>query len=89
MTLDPEQKPLSDEQMDVLRHDHVSNYNETTASSNLLEDFKKQVPAARGAQQRTPMITTKGDEVQVSGAIAAMQTPGHDGMLLAGRVACL
>src|SRR5258708_7009548 len=67
---------FADQQMNVLGHDHVSDDDETAAHAHLLQDFEKQIPPADGPQQRSLVITARGDEVQVSFAVVTMKTTG-------------
>ena len=64
--------------MDVLGHDHVSNHHETITPPHRLQDLEKQVAVPRRAQQLTPLITARGDEVQIAGAVITMQSIRHD-----------
>ena len=48
---------FGDEQMNVLRHDDVSNHGEVIAPPNFLKKFEKQVPAASRAKQRAAAKT--------------------------------
>ena len=61
----------------MLRHNHVSDYRKAIAAANLLQDLKKQVSILLFAEQRAPLVTACGDEVQVSVAVIAMQPLGH------------
>ena len=54
---------LADQQVHVLRHDYVADYNEAVLGSNLFERAHERVPRARRSQQRQPAVTTEGDEV--------------------------
>jgi len=58
--------------VNVLGHDHVSDHDETVAQADLLQNFEKQVPLGDGSEERALVITTRGDEVQVSAAVVAM-----------------
>ena len=64
--------------MNVLGHDHISHHYETVARSDLFQDLEKQIPATWTVKQRPTMITTGGDEVQVSTAVVTMQASGHN-----------
>ena len=72
--------------MDVLRHNYVSDHNETVTLADLLEYFEEEISSPRTTQQGTPMITTAGDEVQVSSVVIAVQALRHGTMLRNTRV---
>ncbi len=63
---------LAEQQMEMLGHDDVAHYNEMIAAADILQHFKKRV-APIGIEQRAPLVTTGGDVVQVSLAVAAIQ----------------
>jgi len=63
---------FAEQQMNVLRHDHVTDHDQYVALADLFQDFQKQIAAAGSAEQRLPAIATAGDEVQVSGTVVAM-----------------
>jgi len=60
----------------MLRHHHVANHHEAIAPSHLFQKTKEQVTPRLRLQKRNPAITTEGDEVQKSVAVAAIQS-GH------------
>src|ERR1700736_5991653 len=68
---------LADEQMNMLRHQHIADHHKTVATAYLLQDFEKHIAAARRAQQRSTLITTGGDVVEISAAVVTMETSGH------------
>src|SRR5690242_838864 len=57
---------LGHEEMEVLRHDHVADHDETVILAGALQNLQKQTAAIRLGQERPPLITTAGDEVEVS-----------------------
>ena len=61
----------------MLRHDHVTNDHKTIAFANPLQDLEKQVAIPGAAEQRAPLVATRSDEVQVSGAVVAMESVRH------------
>jgi len=70
--------------VDVFGHDDVSEDDEVVAAADLFQSFQKQIAMVSAAQQRTPLITTASDEVQVVGALVAAEASGH-GATLAGE----
>jgi hypothetical protein len=69
---------LGDQQMKVLGHDHVPEYDELIAAPHLLENGEEQVTTSRGAEQRFTPITTAGDEVRIVVTVIPLQIPRHD-----------
>lgn len=68
---------FANEQMDVLGHDHVSEERKAVAVADLTQDFEEDVAAAFGSEERQTMVTTAGDEVQVTQAIAPFKAVFH------------
>jgi hypothetical protein len=68
---------FTDEQVNVLGHDHVSHNDEPIALAHLFEHGEKQVATFLCVKQRTALITTAGDEVQVSGSIKTFGLAVH------------
>jgi len=75
---------LGDEQMNVLRHHHVTDERELIDLANFIEDFQKHVAAARRAEKPSSAIATTGNEMQVPLAIAALRFFMHR-LLTLGR----
>ena len=68
---------LADQQMEVFRHYHISDYDKTVAAANLLEGFEKQASTGGGSQHGTAVITTRSYEMQVAASVASLETLGH------------
>ena len=75
--------------MNMLGHDHIPDHNKAVSHPHLFQNPAKQISPMSGAEQRTTMIATRCDEVQVSASIVTMQTLGHGLMLGRGKVARL
>ena len=60
---------LTDQQMKVFGHDHISHDHKLIALPCLLEYLEKQIAPPRRAQQAPPTITTASDEMEISGGI--------------------
>lgn len=54
---------FADQEMDVLRHDHVTHDYELIPLARLFEDSQKKIATACATQQRLAVITTEGKEV--------------------------
>jgi hypothetical protein len=67
--------------MKMLGHHHISDYDKTVSLPHLFEHSEEQVTSASRSQKRLAVITTAGDEVQVSCAVVPLQSPGHEAML--------
>jgi hypothetical protein len=61
----------------VLRHDYVADYDETVIFTSMLQNLQKQITAMGRGQERPPLITTAGDEVEVSSPVVALEAAGH------------
>jgi hypothetical protein len=70
-------------------HNHISEDDEIVAEADFLESFQKQVAVARAAEQRTPLITTTGDEMQVVVTVVAVEAGWHERKIDAGIAGCL
>jgi hypothetical protein len=67
--------------MNVLRHDYIADHHEAIALPNLFEDAQEQITAPGATQPGLPMmIATAGDEVQMLGAVVALEAVGTDSM---------
>ena len=69
-------------------HQHVSGHHETIAPAHLFENALEQIAPGLRLQEREPAVTTEGDEVQKSVAVAAVES-GHDGSLAGQGGLCL
>lgn len=68
---------FADQQMEVFGHDHVSEERKVVAVADLTQDFEEDVAAVFGSEERQTMVTTAGDEVQVTQAIAPFKAAFH------------
>lgn len=68
---------LTDQQMNVLGHDDVSDEREIKTFSHLPQDSDKGVSRARGTEQWPAPVTTAGDEVKVFVPVVALEAFGH------------
>jgi len=67
--------------MHMLGHDHVAYDYKVVATAHLLQHFKEQVAILRVAQDWAALVATRGDEMEVSGAVVAMESVGHGGFV--------
>jgi hypothetical protein len=70
---------LAEEQMNMLWHDYVTCHHQTITPPDVLQDLKKEIAISRVVEQRPALITTGGDEVQISCAVVAVKAIGHSG----------
>jgi hypothetical protein len=63
---------FADQQMHVLRHQHIPHQRELPPRPHFLQDFHEHRLSANTIQQRPSLIATKGDEVQLLPAIVAL-----------------
>ena len=68
---------LADEQVNVIRHDDVTSQGKTVAVTHFSENLDKQIPGTNGGQEGQAPIATAGDEMQMTQAVATMQTFRH------------
>ena len=68
---------LADQQMDVLRHDQVTNEPKPVTRTHLVEDSYKAVPGANGSEVGPPAITAEGEEMKVAMSIETPQRVAH------------
>jgi hypothetical protein len=68
---------FADQEMDVLRHDHVAHDYELIPLARLFEDGQEKIKTAWSSEQRLAVITTEGEKVQVSGAVVTLQISPH------------
>ena len=63
--------------MHVLGHDDVSNDDEVITTAHLFENVEQEIADLSIVQQWTPLITTRGNEMGVTGAVLAMEAVRH------------
>src|SRR5882724_1517446 len=68
---------LADQEMHVLRHDHISNKRESVLGAHSRKLANKYIPGALGFQQGEATITTKRQKVQMTPAVMALQPFWH------------
>ena len=68
---------FGDEKMDVLRHDDVSDQAERIFNTHFRQYAHKAVPGLRRSKQGASSGTTKGDEVEITLSVAALQRVAH------------
>src|ERR1039458_5693357 len=68
--------------MDMLGHDDVAGNVEAVPTMNLIESLLKDAPGLRSSQERCAAVTTKGDEVEVSGFLETVESARHFAKLL-------
>jgi hypothetical protein len=70
---------LSDQQMNVIRHDDVAHEGELVAVPDSAENLDKHIPGADRTQQRHAAITTEGNDVMMPAPLDASKFVGHRG----------
>jgi hypothetical protein len=58
-------------------HDNVSDDNKTILSTDLLEDLKEEVTSVWFGEKRTTLVTTEGDEVEMSVSVVTFEMTTH------------
>ena len=72
---------FAEQEMYVFGHNYVAYDDKTIAPADLLQDLKKQVSVLGAVQHGTALVATRGDEVEVSGALVTMESVGHGGFI--------
>jgi hypothetical protein len=62
---------LAEEQVDVFRHYNVTDQLECMPGTYFVKDSDEATTCLQRSEKWTPMITTKGDEVQIALAVMA------------------
>lgn len=65
------------EEMDVLRHDDITEYVEFVMFACLFEGAFAAIAGSRSTEAGLATVTTEGEEVQVAGVLKAMEAPRH------------
>ena len=68
---------FADQQMNVLRHDYIADHDEAIALPNLFEDAQEKITAPCVAQPGLAMVATASDEVEMLGAVVALEAGRH------------
>src|SRR5579864_7303128 len=81
----PESAPLrfADEKVNVLGHYDVPHDVETVPAPCLFQGADHCIPRTGSVKQRSPMVTTERDEVEITCLLVSFQTPGHMGRIRA------
>jgi hypothetical protein len=58
-------------------HHGIPNDYELMALPYLLQNLQEEIARVPLAQERSALVATRGDEVEISGAVVAMQVGGH------------
>jgi hypothetical protein len=67
---------LAEEQVHVLRHHHISNEKRSAAVTHFSQSLQEQSASPDGAQERSSLVATEGDEMQVSMSMMAFEFSG-------------
>jgi len=69
---------FADEQVKVFGHDHVSQNHDPVAAAYLFEHCKEKIAVPDGGEERLPLETATGNEVEIIGAVVARKRPRHE-----------
>src|ERR1700685_3272984 len=69
---------FGDQQVNVLRHHHISHDDEPITLAGLFQNREEAVAGVRCAEKRQPPVAGAGDKVQVMRTVTAMQAAGHN-----------
>src|SRR5580692_4389032 len=70
---------LAHEQMKVLGHDDVSEHHEAMLAADFFQTVQEQITALCSVEPRLSFIATASDDVEIAGAVVALETLGHEG----------
>ena len=73
----------------MLRHDDVSQNNETVSPTNPFENFQKKIPPARIIEQWQALVATEGYEMEIASAVEAVRMIRHGRTLRKWGSRCL
>jgi hypothetical protein len=65
------------QEVNVLRHNNVTNQGKLATSTNLARNFDQKVSRANGFQRRQTAVTTEGNEMKMSVPVPALRSYGH------------
>jgi hypothetical protein len=68
---------LAQRQMYMLRHHHIPDQPELVPSANFIQDFHKPVPRPNRSKQRSPPITTEGNEMKIPLPVMPLERIAH------------
>ena len=68
---------LADEQMNVLRHNHVAHQREAVVIARLAENLRENISGAHRAEQRQTSIASERDEMKMPASVVANEFVCH------------
>ena len=72
---------LSEEQMDMFRHDYIAGDDEAISLANLFKDLEEDVTTMNKPEKRSAVMAATGDEMEFSVAVDSLESFGHGGRL--------
>jgi hypothetical protein len=70
---------LANEDVEMLRHHHITDDNEFIPLANFFKDFQEQISSRGRAEKWLTVIATAGDEMVIAASIPPAQSFGHGG----------
>src|ERR1700688_2650562 len=64
---------LADQQMNVFRHDHITDQLKTVPHADLIQYSHEALAGPGRSEKGTPPIATEGDEMEIAASIKALQ----------------
>ena len=77
---------FANQQMNVLRHDHIADHHEAIPLPDLFQDLQKQIAATSRSQPRLPVIATASEKVEMLVPVIAFEACGHDFNVDSGKM---
>ena len=72
---------FTNEETDILGHDHITDNIESIPSSHSFEGNDKLVASPFGSEQNMAMIAAERNEMQFASLLITLQSPGHEARL--------
>jgi hypothetical protein len=65
------------QQMDVIRHNHITHHHESVTLTNLFKNLQEQIPTPRRCEPRLAMVTTASEKVEILLPVITLQAFRH------------
>ena len=73
---------FTQQQMNVFRHNNITNHLKLIPAANAIQPILKQIPSNRRAQKVTPSKTAKSYKMKVPYILIPLETKNHPAILL-------
>ena len=80
---------LTEQKMDMFRHNHISENSKPVSASDSFESRKKKITSKWVIKEWTPLVATERYEMKIASTIEAPWMIGHEARLWKGVQKCL